>query len=90
MPSPDDQPSHLFGYRAFVVQFDTRTKVERGQASTCWSSRPWPSVLTQRSRWCEYVGRTASNWWAMMAMGTHCIDLHHFFPGQDSVIVEPG
>jgi hypothetical protein len=30
MPYPDDQPGHLSVYRAFVVQFDTYTDVERG------------------------------------------------------------
>ena len=30
MPHSDDQPGHLSVYRAFVVQFDTRTDIERG------------------------------------------------------------
>ena len=30
MPHPDDQPGPLSVYRAFVVQFDTHTDVERG------------------------------------------------------------
>jgi hypothetical protein len=30
MPHPNDQPGHLSVYRAFVVQFDTHTDVERG------------------------------------------------------------
>jgi hypothetical protein len=30
MPHPDDQPVHLSVYRAFVVQFDTHTDIERG------------------------------------------------------------
>jgi len=31
MPQPDDQPGPLSVYRAFVVQCDTRTDVERWQ-----------------------------------------------------------
>ena len=30
MPHPDDQLGPLSVYRAFVVQFDTRTDIERG------------------------------------------------------------
>jgi len=30
MPHPDDHPAHLSVYRAFVVQFDTHTDIERG------------------------------------------------------------
>ena len=30
MPHPDDQPGPLSVYRAFVVQFDAHTDVERG------------------------------------------------------------
>ena len=31
MPYPDDQPGPLSVHRAFVVQFDTHTDVERGR-----------------------------------------------------------